>query len=223
MTLSHPFSILRVPGLCALVAGLCLWSAIGKCDPISSQAFASLGSITTNTGNIETANTFSIGQMGTTPDGTGYFSFSGTAAPQFMNNFGDVTFTVNQPTSLSFTNSDFGTFTSTSINEIANSTGTRTFLALGQFTGGLIGGLTTPSPTDAEFTMGFTQSPAATGSISFSGTLAIVPEPSTLVLAACGLVGLTIASVRRRARRLPAGLDAEVDAVQEDVAVVVEA
>ena len=211
MTPSHPFSSLRVPGFCALVAGLCLWSAIGKCDPItSSQAFASLGVITADTGNIETANAFSIGLMGTTVDGSGYFSFSGTAAPQFMNNFGAVTFSADQPTSLSFSNADFGSFTSTSITQIENATGTRSFRALGQFTGGLIGGLTDPSPAEAEFTMGFTQSPAGTGAISFSATLAIqpVPEPSTLVLGLFGAVGLLTATRRCRARRLPAGLDA---------------
>jgi MYXO-CTERM domain-containing protein len=50
----------------------------------------------------------------------------------------------------------------------------------------------------------FTQTPVTTGVISASATLAVIPEPSSIVEGLTGLAGVVIYRLRRRRRQLAA-------------------
>ena len=58
------------------------------------------------------------------------------------------------------------------------------------------------APTAASFTLAFTQTPANTGGISDSATLAIpagvVPEPSSITMVGMGLAALGVVGARRK-------------------------
>ncbi|MFM7184482.1 MAG: PEP-CTERM sorting domain-containing protein, partial [Planctomycetota bacterium] len=140
------------------------------------------------------ATTLTIGNLISTTAQAGYFTGLSSQT------FGPVAFSPSVPSSISFGNGTFGSFLSTSITEQTNTAGERSFLVLGNFTGGSFGGATTPNPALSSFTISFTQTPARTGSISNSSTLAIpaVPEPSTIVLATVGIAaGLAVRQTRR--------------------------
>jgi hypothetical protein len=119
--------------------------------------------------------------------------------------FGPVTFVPADGTSLSFGNATMGSFASTSITELTNSPGQRSFYVLGMFSAGTFDPSLTPDPAPASLLITFNQTPENTGAISNSSTLAIppaaVPEPSTLVIAGLGLAGFAAVDVRRRRRR----------------------
>ena len=166
---------------------------------VGSQAFADIGSATASpTGNINTATSFTLGNLLSTGGQTGVFSGMTTQI------FGAVPFDILVPNSLSFTTATFGTFLSTSFTEQSNVSGSRSFLVLGTYTAGTYVGSTNPSPADASLTISFTQTPAATGSISSSATLSIppvaVPEPSTIMLASIGIGGVIVLDAQRRKR-----------------------
>jgi len=187
-------SNIRASFVAALVIAASFTAA--KADSTGSQGFADLGSPSANTGNINTATQFTIGSLITNSVSNGVFAGISTQS------FGSVSFDTTNPTSLTFGNAIFGTFSSTSITEISNSAGQVSFYVLGNFAGGSYTGTLTPDPAPASFTISFTQTPAGSGAISDSSTLSIppapsgVPEPSSIVL-----VGLGIASVGAVARR----------------------
>lgn len=159
------------------IAGLGLLTSTGKAQAatVGTQGFADIGAPTTNTGDVNTATVFNIGNLVTTGSQSGIFAgFPNTS-------FGPVSFNTTNPASLSFGNQSFGNFLSSSITTTSNVIGAVSFYVLGNEIGGLVG----PTPTPASFTISFTQ----TGpSVSDSGTLAIppsrgatVPEPSEVL------------------------------------------
>jgi hypothetical protein len=164
-----------------------------------SQAFVDLSGGSVDTGNVDTATIFTIGNLFSTSN-TGYFagfpaSSLGTA----------VSFNSGVNTSLSFGTGAFGSFASTLISEESSGLGFRNFLVLGNYTAGTSLGTLVPNPAAASFRISFTQSPVGTGAISDSATLAIppVPEPLTLMLACVGIAGgIAVDQNRRRNRRL---------------------
>ncbi len=161
-----------------------------------SQGFADLGAPTANTGNINTATLLSFGNMVSNGSQTGYFTGLVTQV------FGSVNLAPALGTSISFGNGTFGSFASTSITEQTNSSGERSFLAIGNYSAGTFDPSLTPNPAPASMTISFTQTPPSIGAISASATLAIppVPEPSTLALATAGL-GVGVLYLRRRQYR----------------------
>lgn len=200
---------IRVTGICAALA-ISFLAASTRADILTqselpdvfltagpttgSQAFADIGTSSVDSGNINTGTNFTIGNLVSTGGQAGYFTGLTTQV------FGPVAFSPTVGSSLSFGNGTFGNFLSTSITEQTNTPGERSFLVLGNFTGGSFGGVTTPNPAPSSFTISFTQTPAGTGSISNSATLAIpaVPEPSTIVLATVGIAaGLAVRQTRR--------------------------
>lgn len=188
---------LLVPAL--LVVACAVGTA--KAGPVGTLGFSDIGSPTANTGNINTATSFTIGELFSTTESTGVF----VGLPH--QDFGAVTFSISTPGSFSFGNSLFGTFTSTSITEGMNSPGVVSFYILGDYTAGTIDPGTGTNP--ASFTLSFTQTPIYTGSISDSGTFSVppadapAPEPATLVMGLTGIVagGGWFYLVRRRRGR----------------------
>jgi hypothetical protein len=179
----------------ALVICLALGTSV-RADTIPSGhlSFVSLSPMTTtaNTGNISTSTSFTIGSW-TSLDGDGIFS--SITEPQ---SFGPVSFNVNDPTSLTFSNSLFGTFTSTSIEQSTAGPTFRNFVVVGEWTPGS-GVNVTGGPFMSRLDIGFTQvTPGQL--ISTSGTFTtpfpVIPEPGTLELLGTGLIGL--AGVMRR-------------------------
>ncbi len=139
---------------------------------VGTQGFGNIGTTTVNTGNINTATTFTLSNVRTTAAQTGYFVGVPTFSPT-----GSWSFTTTVGTSLSFSNSAFGTFQSSTITEESNTVSPgqqRTFYVLGTMTGGTQGPVT-PSPVPASITISFTQSGQA---ISSSATLSIPPTKS---------------------------------------------
>jgi hypothetical protein len=136
---------------------------------LGTQAFANLGTTTVDTGNINTANTFTLSNMRSTASQTGYF----VGLPA-LSAAGGWTFTTTVGTSLTFSNPAFGTFQSTVITT-DSSTSTpgqqRTFYVLGTLTGGTLGPVT-PSPVPSSITITLTETGLA---ISSSATLSIPP------------------------------------------------
>jgi hypothetical protein len=155
----------------------------------STQGFVDVGTPTADgsaTGDINTATSFVIGDLQSTSAQTGFFV--GMTTQDLLS----VAFSSTVDTSLTFGNSVFGTFSSTSIQEVSNVPGVVGFYILGDYTHGSQGG----NDGLASFTLSLTQT--STGSsISDSGTFSIppasVPEPASLILCltgigACGLV-----------------------------------
>jgi hypothetical protein len=173
-----------------LVATLAFATA-AQAGPVGSQAFSDNGSPTANTGNIDTATSFTIGDLVSTSSQQGVF------VGMSSQNVGPASFTTSGSGGLTFGNSVFGTFTSTSVELASSAQGAVAFYFLGSYTpGSQAGG---GSATPASFTISFTQTPAGTGSISDSGTFVVppgappAPEPATGVMglmsiAVCGLV-----------------------------------
>jgi hypothetical protein len=169
-----------------------------------SQGFADIGAPSVSgtgvfPGSINTGTSFTIGNLISTGAQNGYFTGLSTQI------FGPVTFVPADDTSLSFGNATMGSFASTSITELTNSPGQRSFYVLGMFSAGTFDPSLTPDPAPASLLITFNQTPENTGAISNSSTLAIppaaVPEPSTLVIAGLGLAGFAAVDVRRRRRR----------------------
>jgi hypothetical protein len=174
--------------------------------PEGAQAFADIGTPTANgspNGDISTATKFTIGNLMSTTAQQGFFVGMGTQI------FGDVPLDITHPTSISFGNSVFGTFTSTKISEPTNIPGAISLFADGLWTPGTFGGLQGQGPFEAQFTIAFTQTPPVTGPISDSSTFttpipgAPIPEPSSLLMGLTGLAaGVVISRLRRRWRSL---------------------
>jgi len=182
-----------------LLGGLSLTGGARVVASTSTVSFADTGTPTVNTGDINTATTFNIADLiSTTGSGTGFFA----GLPS--QNFGPVSYTLGSPTSLSFSSTEFGSFTSTSITPFNNSVaGSTSAYILGNYTAGTYD---SEASGPASFTISWTQTPAHTGGISDSATFAIppatppppVPEPSTMVIAGLGALGLIAYGIRRR-------------------------
>jgi hypothetical protein len=185
------------------LAALLLSLAVGQARAgiMGTQGFADIGSPTTNTGDINTATVFTLGDLVSTKSQTGAF----VGMPS--QDLGTATLNTAVPTSLTFGDSVFGSFSSTSITLASSVAGSVSYYVLGNYTPGTFAG--GGAAVSASFTLSFTQTPAGTGSISDSGTLAAppaalggggsaVPEPASLVM---GLIGAGIFGASYLARR----------------------
>jgi hypothetical protein len=182
----------------SLIAAVILASGFGTAQAaaVGTQGFADIGSPTVDTGNINSATVFNIGDMVSTGSQMGVFVGMPTQ------NVGPFSFNDTVGSSMTFGDGVFGTFSSTSILEYANSPGSVSFYVVGSWTpGSYVGGL----PGPASFNLNFNQNPAGTGSISDSGTFSIpptgvpgVPEPSSLTLALTAVAGAGLFSLARR-------------------------
>jgi len=189
-----------------LVPALLLACAVGtaKGGAIGTQGFVDMGSPLVNTGDINTASLFKIGDLVTTTSQTGVFV--GMPSQSFNSEF----FSPEKPTSFTISNSEFGTFTSTSISEVVNTPGIVGIYILGNYTPGGVD--PNAGTTLASITISFTQTPAHTGSISDSATFSApppsgsqpqsVPEPATVVMGLTSIAGVGLFHLlRRRARK----------------------
>jgi len=192
-----------------LVPAFLLACAVGtaQAGPVGGQSFNDNGSPSVNTGDINTATSFTIGDLITK---TAVGQSSGVFVGMPLQDFGTTTFSLGTPTSLSFSSTAFGSFSSTSITEAIATPGALAIYVLGNYTPGTFvdgSGGGTP-PFQASFTIVFTQTPAHTGVINDSATFAVppapppgfVPEPSTLVMGLTSVVGGIFFHLRRRRR-----------------------
>lgn len=181
-------------------------SSAAWAGPIGTQGLADIGTPAAGgspTGNINTATSFTIGELISTGANTGVFNGMPTQV------FGSDTFTLGANGSFSITSAVFGTFTSTSIVEASNVPGVVGIYVLGEYTpGSYVTGFGS-GPFLASVTLSFTQTPAgAGGSISDSGTFSVpaapppsaAPEPASFVLLGLGAVGMVGYRRYRRAR-----------------------
>ncbi len=181
---------------CSLVAAPAWGTLISG---TSAQAFRDAGVTTVGPVNdISTATTFTIGNLRTTANSSGFFA-TPVALPQ--QNFGPVTFTVGNPLSLQFGNTTFGNFASTTITPLRNDT-IRSFLFQGNYQQGTFGTPFTPNPAAAQFIVEFTQTGGAGNFVSTSATLEFaaqpVPEPTTIGLLAVAAGTAAVMRARRR-------------------------
>lgn len=161
--------------------------SVGFATPLLSTADAS------PTGDINTSHLFVLENLITTGNENGIF----TGMP--IQSFGTVAFNTHVNTSLVISDTAFGSFKSTNIMTVTSFSGFLNLLLAGLWTPGTFNtGVTGPIPAD--FRISFTQSPASTGEISFSGTMgvqSVVPEPSTVWLFLSGM-GLLVGGTRLR-------------------------
>lgn len=181
---------------CSLVAAPAWGTLISG---TSAQAFRDAGVTTVGPVNdISTATTFTIGNLRTTANSSGFFA-TPVALPQ--QNFGPVTFTVGNPLSLQFGNTTFGNFASTTITPLRNDT-IRSFLFQGNYQQGTFGTPFTPNPAAAQFIVEFTQTGGAGNFVSTSATFEFaaqpVPEPTTIGLLAVAAGTAAVMRARRR-------------------------
>jgi hypothetical protein len=160
---------------------------------MATQGFADIGTPSVVGGDINTATSFSIGDLVSTS------ANSGALAGMTTQILGTVTFDTTSGSSLTFGNGVFGTFTSTSISEISNVAGAVAFYVLGNWTPGSFAGGTGSDP--ASFRISFTQTPEFSGTISDSGTFAVppsgvIPELSTWAMMGIGFAALGFAGFR---------------------------
>jgi hypothetical protein len=174
----------------ALLAGTCFGAGAAT---IGSQGFGDIAGPLADgspTGDINTATSFTIGDLYSNLSQDGIFS----GMPG--QDLGSVSFSTQSGASMTFGNSVFGTFQSTSMTVGATDRGIVSFNVMGDWTPGVQGGLA--GRREASFTFSLTQTQAHTGSLSFSGTFSttdnlVVPEPSTWAMTLAGFVGLGIA------------------------------
>jgi hypothetical protein len=122
-----------------------------------------------NTGDINTATAFTMTEVLSAADQTGYFR----GLPE-ASEIGTWSFDTGIGTSLVFSSPFFGTFRSNTITTESNTVAPgkqRTFYVVGTLSGGTLGPVT-PSPAPSSITVTFTQTGAA---ISSSATLSIPP------------------------------------------------
>ena len=175
---------------------ICLVLASGvHATTIDSQAFTDTGSPTANgssTGNINTATSFTVGNFISTTSQTGFF------AGMPVQSFASFSFNITNPTSLTFGNSIFGTFTSTTITVVTNTPGFLNLSVMGEWTPGTFGGVT-GGPFASTLSFVFTQNPSHSGAIGDSAVFqTVIPEPPTMVM---GLTGLALGGMIYRLRR----------------------
>jgi hypothetical protein len=186
---------IRIKMVAVVATLLLLTGAQSQAGFIGTLGFVDIGSPTANTGNINTATSFTLGN---------FLSTVGTGALAGLpsQSFGSPTFSTSGSIPFSITSASFGTFTSTSIVLLSSGVGTISFGFLGNWTPGTyVGGGAT---TAASLTISFTQTPANTGQIGDSATFSVppafsVPEPASIAMVVMGLGG--VFAVRRYRRR----------------------
>jgi len=193
----------RRSGFCYVVAAVAILvvSRPAGAELITgAQGFGDVGIVATApTNSINTATSFTFGNLITTSVSSGFF----TGLPTQL--LGTETFTVSDPLSLQFGNAQFGSFASTKITQLSNDpiAGSRSFVFEGLYTKGTFGEAFIPNPAAATYTVSFNQTAGAGTAISMNATLEFsaqpVPEPTTLAL--LGLAACTAVFVRRRPRR----------------------
>jgi len=170
--------------------------------PEGRQVFNALGPNSTDTGNIQTATTFTLGGFRSNPTNhTGIFA----GLPSVM--FGSVTFSKS---GLVLTDNGvdglFGTFASTSITESIPGPGLVQFDVLGHWTPGTFNGFSRlpRSPFLSVVDIRLSQS-APNATVTLPGFTLFtpaptngVPEPSSLGLLVAGLVGVMGLRKKRR-------------------------
>ena len=176
----------------ALVAALTGASILAQAQS-GTLSFVDIGSPSASpVTDIGSDTIFNIGNLIST---VGYGDFSGLS----VQIFGPQTIDLTSPTSLSFGNATFGTFSSTSISVISQSSSSVDIYVLGNYIAGTFGGTLSDSGP-ASFHITFGQTPAGTGSLNDSAGLSIppepVPEPTTMAFAALG--GASLLLFRRR-------------------------
>lgn len=163
--------------------------SIGFATPFLTTADAS------PTGDINTSNIFTLQNLVSTGNEAGIF----TGLP--LQSFGTVSFDTTITTSLHISSTEFGTFVSQNMTPISEIPGFFNLLVTGTWTPGTFNSHLTGGPFPANFRISFTQSPASTGEISFSGTMGTsiptVPEPGTWLLFLTG-VGMILAGAKLR-------------------------
>ena len=191
---------------------VCAYPAAADVPIRGTLGFGDLGTPIANgppAGDINTATSFTIGDMVSTTSWTGIF----VGIPSL--DFGSVSFSTTSGTSMDLwrqvsTATSSVPFHSTAIEEAPNSNvpGTVAFYIVGAWTPGL--GAWTPGypdgitrgPYAASFTLSFTQTD---GSLSDSGTFS-VPEPSTWAMLLAGFVGLGVAGHLASSKRAVAAM-----------------
>lgn len=140
---------------------------IAQAGAIGTLTFVDAGQPQANgsgRGNINTAATFTIGDL-TSTIGSGAFSGFG------IDFFGSITFSPTVGNSISFGDAKFGSFTSTSITEFDDSNpGSVSFYVSGNY----VGGTYAPGSGSASLTIGYVQTPDD-GVIADSSTFSIPP------------------------------------------------
>ncbi len=167
----------------------------GEDDPVGAQAVTDFGVATANTDDINDATGFTIAELVSTQSSVGFFA----GLPEQV--FAPITFLISDPLSLQFGNAEFGSFASTSIEELSDrvTAESRSFFVRGTFMTGTFGEPLPLNPMPANFTISFNQNSGVGASIANNATLQVfqpVPEPATLALAAAGVA--TAALLRRR-------------------------
>ncbi len=186
--------------LLACVASFGLGSSSAEAATIMGDyGFAAFG-VTTDTGNITTATTFTM-----TPLIGGGGSNQFALVPPFVVP-GSVTLNVPLAT-MSFSQSTWGSFAATSVVSSSFSPGVRNIILLGTYTptvGSIpyLNGIQTAGP--ASITLAFTQNGGPNSFVTMSATLssppnfATVPEPASMTLLGMGAIGMAFGAYRRR-------------------------
>jgi hypothetical protein len=188
-------------------------------QPVGTQGFADTDNPTANTSDITTASSFTLGSgalFGSTGSQTGLFIGMSTQSfgPLTLDVLGgppasslDVPFATS---SLSFgsVGSVFGKFTSTETELIAYTTGVNAsvaYLVEGNWTAGTYASGFTGNTYAASMTFAITQTGGPGNAIGDTATFAvppsplvITPEPSTVVIAGLGALGMIGYGLRRR-------------------------
>ena len=187
------FAMRRVMLFGLSVLAICLFATTGaRAQPLPTDdlALVDFGIPTVNTGNINTATRFNIGDLTVLPS---------------LTSFGQVTINKNIPNSISFGNSVFGNFTSTFITQSPTAAGFADLSVLGTWTPGTLPGVT-GGPFLASLRIAFTQTPPVNGVITDTASFStppsrsVIPEPSTIVMFLTGAI--TMYRLRRRRYRL---------------------
>lgn len=168
-------------------------------SPAGAQGFGDVGIVATDpTDDINTATSFTFGNLITTAVSTGFFVGLPTQV------LGSDTFTISDPLGLQFGNATFGSFASSKITQLTNDpvVGQRSWVFEGLYTKGTFGEAFVPNPAAALFTLNLNQTGGSGTAISVNATLEFaaqpVPEPTTLVLLAVAAGTAGVMRARRR-------------------------
>jgi hypothetical protein len=186
-----------IGGLAVAVAAALLQATPVRADVVvGTQAIVDTDTPTANTNDISTATSFTLVMLTTTGSRTGDF----LAVPP-LTALGGATLTLATPSTFHFGNAAFGTFTGTSLMDLASATGFRSFRITGVFDPGTLFPATKQTPSVTTLDLGFTQIGGPNTAISASGTLVAVPEPGCLLLGLTGVAGFgLVTGLRRRFR-----------------------